>query len=150
MQLAAEFEQFVFDHMIELFEHDDAIEAFGELRYSRLGEGVGSAHLHKTIARRKRTGCFYLLFDLSKSFFGVGIRYATCNDADLRAFIGARDFAPRIERRSTEICCDLGQTLVDLAVPTIRATREDDPFAGIALEAFWFARMGLISYFHES
>ena len=108
MQLAAEFEQFVFDHMIELFEHDDAIEVFGEFCHGRLGEGIGSAHLHKTIAWRKRTGCFYRIFDLSKSFFGVGIRYATCDDADLRAFIGAGDFAPRIERRSTEICCDLG------------------------------------------
>ncbi len=86
----------------------------------------------------------HLRFKQAQRLARVGIRNAAGNDAEAGLFAYLHMRVELVVFRGREIGCDLGQTLVDLAVTLVRTLGEDDPLR-VALEALGLARLGFRS-----
>ena len=134
----------VLDHVVELFENDDAVQAASELIGSCGGEGVRRPYLPEAVGWH-----LYALFPAkllkpTKGFADIGRRNAARSNAEAQRHARVATLLLRIKTREGlvlhVILRDASKALVDFAMALKGAAREDDP-AGTALEALFGNRL---------
>lgn len=124
-------QQLVFEHVVELFEHEHIGQTLGELGARALREREGSAHLPETICRQLHAAFVRTLLQQAKRLKRVGSRHAARDDAMTSELAGHASLVDGIEcaqnRVRRVIDGNRAQALVDFSMALIGALREDDP-----------------------
>ena len=84
MGLSGERQQRVFQHVVQLFQHEHLVEAFHETLNRLFGERIGRAYLHEPIRWHDEAFGFRALFHHAERLAGVRRRHASCHDAEPR------------------------------------------------------------------
>ena len=155
---ARQTQQLVFDHVVQLLQHQHGFKALGPLRHQLLGEGIRSSYLQELVGGKLQAPLRSPLLQHLQGLTGVCCGNAASHDAYrgcksllVLAFIlllGLRTTADELgveggkHRIGAEVIGHAGKTLVDLLMGGVGALGEDDPL-GILLEAFLRDRTGL-------
>ena len=146
MSTARAHSELVFDHMIELFENDDAVQAVSELIGSCGGEGVRRPHLPKPISRHLHATLFAQRFQAVECLTRVCRRNAARNNTELGIIACRPTLLLQVEARKQLffriVLRNADKALVDFPVTLKGASGEDDP-PRAALEALFGNRLGV-------
>ena len=135
----------VLDHMVELLENDDAVQAAGELIGSRGGEGVRRPYLPEAVGWHLNALLPAKLLKPANGFADIRRRNAARSNSEARRQARIATLLLWVEAREGlvlhVILRDVDEALVDFPMALKGTAGEDDP-AGTALEAFFGNRLG--------
>ena len=131
MRPARERQKLVFEHVVELFEHEHVGQTLNELGARALGEREGGAHLPETICWQLHAAFVRAFLEQTKRLERIGGRHAARNDtvtgelARHAVLVNGIECAQNRVRRVID--GDRTQALVDFPMALKGTLREDDP-----------------------